>query len=216
VVGYAGLLDGRRFTGHWSDRERLRKRHPGATHVPNRRYVVDRDVATSTGVTASVPTTLALVEAIAGREKAESVAADVGIESWRPEHDSTLFGLNARRRATFILNKVTGFLRHEEWAIDVHDGSDDIAIALAADAWERTSRVSVLAASSHNPVTLRSGLKLVTEPARPGMPRVPLASELKPVPQLDRTLCEILSRFGPSRHAWVLLEMEYAGAPCPR
>ena len=86
VVGRAGLLDGRRFTGHWYDRSTLLERHPGATYVPNQRYVVDRGVATSTGVTASVPTMLALVEAIGGREKASALAAEVGVASWGPEH----------------------------------------------------------------------------------------------------------------------------------
>lgn len=44
-----------------------RQRHPGSTHVPHRRYLVDRDVATTTGITASIPVALALVEAMGGR-----------------------------------------------------------------------------------------------------------------------------------------------------
>jgi putative intracellular protease/amidase len=212
VLGNAGLLDGRRFTGHWSDRQRLQRRHPGATHVPNQRYLIDRDVATSTGITASVPTMLALVEAIGGRAKVEPLASGLGMVSWAPAHETNLFELNARRRWNYVVNKATAFWGHQRWAADVHDGTDDIALALAADAWERTSRISVSAASPISPVTLRSGLKLFTEPAPRDAPRFPLAPELKPMQQLDRTLSEIAARFTPSRHEWVLLEMEYASA----
>jgi hypothetical protein len=41
---------------------------------------------------------------------------------------------------------------------------------------------------------------------------LPLAPALKPVQQLDRTLCEIAERYGAARREWVMMEMEYAGA----
>jgi len=209
VVGRAGLLDGLRFSGHWYARKTLLERHPGATYVPHQRYLVDRNVATTTGITASVPTMLALVEAIGGRDKAQSIASELGVNSWSPTHDSTPFYLDARRRLAYLLNKAA-FWRHERWAVDVQNGSDDIALALAADAWSRTGRVSV-EASAAGPVSLRSGLVLVAQPVDVRTPRLPLAPELKPVQQLDRTLCEIAERYGASRRDWVMLEMEYGG-----
>ena len=209
VVGQAGLLDGRRFAGHWYDRKTLRERHPGATHVPHRRYVVDGNVATTTGITASVPTMLALVEAIGGRGKAQAVAAELGVSDWTPAHDSSRFGLDARRGASYLLNKAA-FWRDEQWRVDVHDGMDDVALALAADAWARTGHVSV-AASAAAPVMLKSGLVLVAQPVADASGRLPLASGIEPVPQLDRTLCEIAARYGEARRDWVMQEMEYPG-----
>src|SRR5581483_8019885 len=129
----------------------LQRRHAGATHVPNQRYVIDRDVATSTGITASVPTMLALVEAIGGRAKVEPLASALGVAFWTPAHETGFFELDARRRWKYIVNKVTAFWGHQRWAADVDNGTDDIALALAADAWERTSRISVYAASALNP-----------------------------------------------------------------
>lgn len=82
---------------------------------------------------------------------------------------------------------------------------------LPVDAWSRTGRVSVEAASASGPVTLRSGLALMAQPAAEGTPRLPLAPVLRPVQQLDRTLCEIAERYGVSRREWVMLEMEYPG-----
>jgi len=210
VVGRAGLLDGRRFATHWYSRKQLIERHPSATYVPHQRYVVDRGVATTTGITASVPTMLALVEAIGGPDKARAVATELGVSAWTPAHDSTPFGLDAGRMAGYLLNKAA-FWRDERRRIDVQDGSDDIALAFAADAWSRSGHVSV-AASAARPVRLRSGLLLMAEPVAEGTPRLPLAPALKPVQQLDRTLCEIAERYGSARRDWVMQEMEYSGA----
>lgn len=210
VVGQAGLLDGRRFTGHWYDRGTLLRRHPSATYVPNQRYIVDRGVATTTGVTASVPTMLALVEAMGGRTRAQGVAAELGVSSWGPEHDSASFRLDARRAWTYVLDKAV-FWRVERRRAEVQDGMDDIALALAADAWSRVGRVRVEAASASGPVRLKSGLVLVAQPSADGSPRLPLSPGLKPVQQLNRTLCEIAERYGDARRDRVMLEMEYPG-----
>ena len=210
VVGRAGLLDGRRCTTHWYYRSTLLKRHPSAVYVPHQRYVIDGSVATTTGVTASVPTMLALVEAIGGRAKAQALAAELGVASWNPAHDSSLFEITAARAWNYLLNKAV-FWRHERWSVDMWDGMDDIPLAFAADAWSRTGRVSV-DASAPGPVKLRSGLVLVAQPASEGTPRLPFTPGPKPVQQLDQTLREIAERFGAARSEWVMIELEYVGA----
>src|SRR5690606_12195530 len=83
-------------------------------------------------------------------------------------------------------------------------------LALATDAWSRTGRVEVEAAAP-GPVTMRSGLELRARPAAADEPRLALASELPPVRQLDRTLCEIEERYGAALRERVMLEMEYGG-----
>jgi hypothetical protein len=45
---------------------------------------------------------------------------------------------------------------------------------------------------------------------------LPLAPALKPVQQLDRTLCEIAERYGAARREWVMMEKAYAGAATAR
>ena len=79
VVGNTGLLDGRRATTHWYYLKELRAKHPAIRYVPDRRLVVDRGVATTTGITASMPMSLTLIEAIAGRDKADAVGRDLGL-----------------------------------------------------------------------------------------------------------------------------------------
>lgn len=188
---------------------------PGATYVPHQRYVVDRGVATTTGVTASVPMTIALVEAIAGTERAQALAADLGLSTWTPAHDSNRFGLNARRRWAYIVDSLA-FWRRDQRAIDVSDGTDDVALALAADAWSRTRLTRVEAAAPTPTVRLRSGLVLVARDVGPEMRRVALAAGLKPVQQLERTLSEIGHQYGVMRRDRVEQELEYASASMAR
>ena len=117
-----------------------------------------------------------------------------------------------QRCASYVLNKAR-FWSHEHWGVDVRDGMDDIALALTGDAWSRTGRVSVHAESaSSDTVALRSGMVLVAERSNRERPRLPLTT-MKPLQQLDATLCQIQERFGASRREWVVLEMEYSGAP---
>jgi putative intracellular protease/amidase len=215
VVANAGLLDGRRFVTHWYYRDKLLEQHPTAVYVPHQRYLVDGHVATTTGITASVPMSLSLVEAIGGRDRAHLLAEDLGVDSWSPEHDSSKFGLDAKGRWNYIVNKVA-FWQHERWSVDVKEGMDDVALALATDAWSRTGRVSV-EASAAGPVKLGSGMTLIARPKEQQMPRVPIESSLKSMQQLDRTLCDIARRFGDARQDRVRMELEYPRVPpCSR
>jgi putative intracellular protease/amidase len=211
VVGDAGLLDDQHFTTHWYYLNELRESHPTAIYVPHQRYVIDKNIATTTGITASVPTMLALIESISGRDKAAALATEFGVASWTPVHDSSLFGLNFSRGFSFILNKLA-FWRDDRMRVDVVDGMDDIALAFAADAWSRTGHITVQAVAP-GPVKLRSGITLLPDAAAVDAPPLPLTPSLKPMEQLDRTLCEISSRFGAARREWVMMELEYPGQP---
>ena len=73
ILGYAGILDGRRATTHWLHLENLRARFPRARVVDEGIFVQDGPVWTSAGVTAGIDLTLALVE----REHGHGVAMQV-------------------------------------------------------------------------------------------------------------------------------------------
>ncbi|HEX7761715.1 MAG TPA: DJ-1/PfpI family protein, partial [Caulobacteraceae bacterium] len=74
----AGLLDGRRAATHWHFIDRLEKTYPRTVWVRDRRYVQDGRIISTTGVSASVPASLAIVEAIGGRPLAAATAARLG------------------------------------------------------------------------------------------------------------------------------------------
>jgi transcriptional regulator GlxA family with amidase domain len=82
VLAHAGLLDGRRAASHWGSLAELARSYPSTDWVRNRRYVQDGPIISTAGVTASIPMSLALVEAIGGRAAAQTTA-----RLWREQRD---------------------------------------------------------------------------------------------------------------------------------
>jgi putative intracellular protease/amidase len=213
VVGAAGLLDGRRATTHWYYLEDLLERSPSITYVADRRMVADRGVATTTGITASMPMMLTLIEAIAGREKAESVARDLGLPAWDARHASGAFSLT-RPFATTVLGNVLAFWNREELGIRLEPGMDEVSLVLAADAWSRTyrSRAVTFAAA---PTETRSGITVLPDRSTgtwTGGPLVPAIENRRPAEALDATLAAIADRYGAPTARVVAMQLEYPRA----
>lgn len=208
VLANAGLLDGHRATGHWSAIAELQKTQPEMTYVADRRYVAGNGISTSTGITASVPVMLALVEAIAGRDKALAVAAELGVDSWDARHRSSTFELTLEHKKTFIRNTLT-IWRQETVGIPVADGVDEIALGLTADAWSRTNIARVMTLGD----TLTSRYGLVIHPDKPADTKVdhllPAPSGEAPATAIERELPLIAARYDAPTAGIVALAMEY-------
>jgi hypothetical protein len=210
VIAEAGLLDGRRATTHWFDFDSLRRRHSTTTMVGNRRYVVDRGVVTTTGVTASVPISLALVEAIAGRAHAQTLASRLGAShDWTDRHSSESFGLSLSSVWLAAKNWLMRW-RHERIGIQVEQGVDEIALAFSADTYSRTYRSRAFAISSANgPIRTKRGITLLPEDSEKAAEFDYLytaAPDERPVTALD----DIQRRYGADTAAFVGLQLEYA------
>ena len=78
VAANAGLLGGHRATAHWATIGYRRKTYPDVRWVENRRFVADGRIVSSAGISAAIPTALALVEAIGGHDKAAAVGRRTG------------------------------------------------------------------------------------------------------------------------------------------
>ncbi|TAL83728.1 MAG: GlxA family transcriptional regulator [Beijerinckiaceae bacterium] len=74
VLAQAGVLDGRRATTHWFFARDLQQRFPGLKVEEDRIFIIDGQVWTSAGMTASIDLALAMVEKDHGVELARSVA----------------------------------------------------------------------------------------------------------------------------------------------
>jgi putative intracellular protease/amidase len=212
VVANAGLLDGRRATTHWYYLDGLLDRHPSIRHVPDRRFVVDRGVATTTGVTASMPMTLALIEAIAGPGKAQEVARDLGLRHWDARHDSSAFVFNRAFALTALGNRLA-FWKHEQLGLELVPGMDEVTLALIADAWSRTYRSRALSFVS-TPGARRTAGGLSILPDRvvaewPARQRLPHIGKLRPAPALDQALQDIRRRYGADTARFVAMQLEY-------
>jgi transcriptional regulator GlxA family with amidase domain len=212
VVAASGLLDGKRATTHWYSLGDLRKRHPTVQYVADRRIVVDRGVATTTGISASMPLSLTLIEAIAGRPKAEAIAADLGLAQWDARHDSSAFRFTRPFALTAIRNTLA-FWNREQLGLALAPGVDEVSLALAADAWSRTFRSrAVTFAATTDARESRSGLRLLPEQVAdtfPAAQRLPDIGRAPPATTLDQTLQAIAARYGRATADFVAVQLEY-------
>jgi len=211
VVAETGLLDGKRATTHWYYLKGMLDRHPSIQYVADRRLVLDQGVVTTTGISASIPMTLTLIEAIAGREKAEAVSQSLGVNHWDISHDSAAFKLT-RPFALTVLGNTLAFWNREQLGIELSPGIDEVSLALAADAWSRTYRSHVLTFSaSAEAVTTQNGARILPDRVATSWPdeRLIPVGELPPVQVFDDTLQAIEERYGTDTAYVVAMQHEY-------
>jgi putative intracellular protease/amidase len=212
VVGNAGLLDGKRATTHWFFLEELMRERPAIRYVADRRIVVDGGIVTTTGITASMPFCLTLIEAIAGRTKAETVARELGLADWSVHHDSDAFRLTRPFVATVIRNTLT-FWNRERFGLELTPGMDEVTLALVADAWSRTYRSrAVTFASGPGTVETANGLQLIPDHVVTSWAvehRLPMIGVRRPADALDEALGRIAARYGPGTANVVVMQLEY-------
>jgi putative intracellular protease/amidase len=211
VVAAAGLLDGRRATTHWYYLRALR-RNPNIVYVKDRRFVVDGHVATTTGITAAMPMSLTLVEAIAGRPRAAAVAQDLGLPRWDARHDSGAFMLT-RPFALTVLRNLVAFWHRETLGIELSPGIDEVSLALVADAWSRTYRShAVTFASAAGGIESGNGVRILPDRVSSSWPSdrvLPAIGRRTPSEALDHALAEIGDRYGKRTAGIVAMQLEY-------
>jgi len=219
VVAAAGLLDGKRATTHWYYLKELLKKHPAIRYVADRRLVVDGRVATTTGISASMPMMLTLIESIAGRDKADAVARDLGVTRWDARHASAAFQFN-RPFATTVLGNVLSFWNREQFGIELIPGIDEVSLALAADAWSRTYRSrAVTFAATAEARRSRNGIRILPDQVavrwRAGH-LLPAIRDQQPAKALDEALHGIADRYGMRTANVVTMQLEYPRLSAPQ
>lgn len=210
VMANAGLLDGRRATGHWFQIDSVAKAHPTMHHVRDRRYVADRGIVTTTGVSASVPVSLALVEAIGGHERAAALAHEIGVRGWSAAHDSGAFHLIRDDVWMIAANLAVSLWNSETVGVRIADGADIIAAALMADSYGRTfrSRAVVLGSAAVRTV---EGLKIIPDVGGASPDIVVDLPDKFPARALDMALAGIKARYGNATAAFVRVQLEDRG-----
>jgi transcriptional regulator GlxA family with amidase domain len=212
VVAEAGLLDGKSGTTHWYFVEKMREKHPAFRYVADRRIVADKGVVTTTGITASMPMSLTLIEAIAGREKAEAVARDVGLPHWDARHDSDAFRLT-RPFALTVIGNTAAFWNREQLGIELTPGIDEVSLALVADAWSRTYRSRAATFSRTDaPQTTSNGVRILPDRVAGNWPAehlLPAIGDRPPAKALDEALRQISARYGDRTADAVAMQLEY-------
>jgi putative intracellular protease/amidase len=211
VLAHAGLTRDHRATGHWSTHESRQKTYPDTRWVKNTRYVADGKIVSSAGITAAMPTAVALVEAIGGRARADEVAKRIGLSYWGPRHDSDAFHITASDYVVGIKNSYWNAT--QTVGITVADGVDEMALALMAEAYADTLRNEVHIVSKTPSVRTRGGLVLVPDTLESRAIRLDI--KLSAVDSIsagqvpDKVLKDIAGRYGPRTARFVVLDWEY-------
>ena len=212
VVGDAGLLHDKRATTHWYSIKELREDHPTIRYIEDRRFVVDNGIATTTGITASMPMSLTLIEAIAGRDKAAAIAGEIGIANWDARHESDAFKFT-RPFALTAIGNTAAFWNREQLGIELKEGVDEVSLALVADAWSRTYRSrAVTFAGTADAQASRNGIRILPDQVVADWPverLLPPVGDRRPAEVLDDTLRDMTDRYGSRTTDFVAMQLEY-------
>jgi putative intracellular protease/amidase len=207
VLASAGLLEGHTATGHWYALKDLRRDYPQTQWRNDRRYIFDGNIVTTSGVSASLPATLALLEHIAGREPVEAYARQLGIDGWTPDHDGASFTLSGRAMRTAAFNWLA-FWKHERVALTAPEGVEEAQLAFVLDAYARTYRSSIALQGSQPQVRSKHGLSFHSAPT--SARELDAAILQQPVGRaLDAVLEQIGREQGLATADFVALQLEY-------
>lgn len=214
TVAKAGLLDGHRATSHWHALDDLEKKYPRTTWVRDSRYVMDDRMISTTGVSASLPLSIALIERIAGRGLADSVAKRVGLTSWNPAHDSRAFGFSKGMYAQIVFNGLAWW-RHDDVGVHIETGVDEVALALTVEVLSRSYRAIPFTWTEHAAmVTGRQGLHVYVDRPAPVVSaggkqiRLPFTSAA-PAASLDSALARLELWYGRGPATVAAMTLEY-------
>ena len=218
VVANAGVSKDHVATAHWATESLRAQTYPDTHWVKNVRYVADGRVVSSAGISAAMPTSLALVEAIAGHARAAAVAKELGVADWGTQHDSDAFQPRFGTNLTaFAATNYTNHWFHsmQRIGVPVTSGVDEIALAVTADAYSRTGRSQAYAlAASKDPVKTRHGLVLlpdrVLDDPTPLDDVLPAMQAAPSAHVFDTVLASIADRYGRKTAYGVALDFEYA------
>ena len=208
VLANAGLLHDRRATTHWSALKKLAKAYPDTTWVRDRRYVQDGRIISTTGVSASLPASLALVEAIAGRAAAQATADRLGVRDWSATHRTGDFQVTAADYRHGVGN-LAAFWAHETVETPIGPGTDEVTLALRTDTWSRSYRTKVVTTRPGlGAVRSRNGLAILPD-AEPRAGRYILPSHPTPAAEIDGSLAAMAKRYGSASARLARLGLEY-------
>lgn len=213
VLAGTGLLDGRTATGHFYSYETRREDFPKVNWVRDMRYVSDGKFVTTSGVSASMPAALYVVELIAGREVALKAAQAQGLTDYSTAHDSAAFFIGWRDYAMAAWSYLTTWPR-DAYVLEVSNGVDEVAVAFAGDMLPRTYRARVAFAGD---VTTKHGLHLLrNEDVPEGASKVMLGGGAGDVVvgggarAAEDVTAYLRGRYGAAMAQFVAAQMEYA------
>jgi putative intracellular protease/amidase len=205
VLAATGLLDGRQATVHWYSRAKLARKHPTVTWRHDLRWVTDGPITTTAGISAGEPATLALLRELAGERVMRNTARRLALPLPDQRHNGDDFRLTAQGRSLVVGNRLA-FWRHEDVALPLSQGVDELAFGTALDAWSRTYRSRAWAVGPGHAVS-RHGLVLYRSRNLPA--HLDRRISLPGPDVMRRTFAQIRGAYGAPTARFVALQFEH-------
>ncbi|MGV3664752.1 MAG: DJ-1/PfpI family protein [Leptospira bouyouniensis] len=212
TVGHAGLLENKKATGHWYSKEGLNKSFPNTKWIQNKRYIQDQNIITTTGVSASLPISISLIEVLANETKAKLMAEEIGFTNWSSHHKTEGFQFSSVHYITAAKNLIFVW-NHETIGISIYEGIDEVSLALVADSYSRTYKSKAFAISNQ-PIQTKSGLVLIPEMQVTDNSKIDYYTEIpkdkKPYDLFLNALHDIQYRYGINTYQFVTNQLEFS------
>lgn len=213
VLAGTGLLDGRRATGHFYSAAQRRRDFPAVQWIADTRWVRDGAFVTTSGVSASLPASLYVVELLAGAERARDAARTQGVAAIDAAHDTGAFRIGAPEYWLGARNLLFGWPR-DVWTVELRDGMDEVALAFAVDMVSRTWFSSATAVAPTPAVISRHGLRIHADATGDAAPARALPLRIgvevgEGARAPDDVLALLATRYGPEVAAFVATQLEY-------
>ncbi|SBT17916.1 HTH-type transcriptional regulator CdhR [Marinomonas gallaica] len=128
VLGYAGLLDGKRASTHWGLEQDFMQRFPNVTMDTNAMYVDDERLITSAGVAAGMDCCLHIFRNVYGAERANTVARRMVMQPHREGGQAQFIERPIATSNDHRINQLLDFLRQD---LRQHHSLDELADQVA-------------------------------------------------------------------------------------
>lgn len=205
VLAEAGLLDGRQATVHWYSRRDAGRKYPKVTWRQDVRWITDGRITTSSGISAAEPASLQLLGELAGEGVMRETAERLSLPLPDPRHAGADYRLTARGMGLVVANRLA-FWSHEDVAIPLSPGFDELAFGTALDAWSRTYRSTAWATG---PAAVRSRHGLVVLRNRKLPDRFERQVALPGPDVMRNTFAEVGRAYGEPTARFVALQFEH-------
>jgi hypothetical protein len=174
------------------------------------RYIADEHIVSTTGVTASLPASVYLIDRIAGRAAADSAAASLGLSSWDAHHQTSDFRISKWMYTKALFNYFAWW-RHDRVTTPIEDGVDEIALAFTIDAIPRTLRAEAHVVALRDSIIGKRGLTLRID-HNSGLPqrgKILRVASSYPVAALDSAITQLKAWYGKDAASLIAIGMEY-------
>lgn len=205
VLAKAGLLDGREATLYWFSFGRAERAFPDVEWRRDVRWISDGKMTTTAGISASAPASLNLLRELAGEAAMRETAQRMGLALPDPRHDGQDYRLTPRGAGQVVANTLA-FWAHQDVAVPLEPGFDELAFGTVLDAWSRTYRSTAWATGAPSVIS-RHGL--VIHRAKRPPARFGREAHLPQRASMETVFRQIQEAYGFTTAKFVALQFEH-------